>query len=309
MTANSSYPPIVLKSAARTSVGQVRENNEDSVHLWASEHFALAIVADGMGGAAAGEEASRLAVEAVANGLVTAENRSRDYLQSLTSDFIISKLREAVRTGNHNILTRAQEDPDLRGMGTTTTLAFVRYDQAVVAHVGDSRAYLVQEHGSSITQVTADHSFVEALVAAGQITPQQAEDHPMRHVLYRALGQSDDLDVDVYTVRLYPGDRLVLCSDGLTRHVHPAEIGQIALVDAEPGAVCDTLIQLANSRGGEDNISVVVIRIEADPAAPAGQRPPTQRSIALEDEDTMRLTGQDLSSARSLIDEDAPTEP
>src|SRR5690606_33698150 len=122
--------------------------------------------------------------------------------------------------------------------------------EAIIAHVGDSRAYQIDGATQRITQITADHSFVEALLAAGHITPEQAEDHPMRNVLYRALGQAEDLDVDIYTVRLEIGDRLVLCSDGLTRHVKPEEIARLALADGNPSRSSQSLIDLANSRGG-----------------------------------------------------------
>lgn len=304
---SAKYPPVLLKSAARTSVGKVRENNEDSVHLWGSDHFTLAVVADGMGGAAAGEEASRMAVDAIENGLVTPENRSREFLQSLTDEFVVTKLREAIRAGNASIVHYATKNPELHGMGTTTTLAFIRYDQAIVAHVGDSRAYLVQEQGGTITQVTADHSFVEALVAAGQITLEQAEEHPMRHVLYRALGQAEELEVDVYSVRLFTGDRLVLCSDGLTRHVRPQEIARIVLNNADPALACDRLIQLTNERGGEDNVSVIVIRLEADTGAASSAEATIKRGreaggtgvlgrvIALDEEDTLELKRRDAN--------------
>lgn len=295
------YPPVLLKSAARTSVGKVRDNNEDSIHLWAADHFALAVVADGMGGAAAGEEASRMAVEAIEKGLVDSDNRTREFLQTLTDEFVTAKLREAVRAGNASIVRYAADNPELYGMGTTTTLAFVRYDQALLAHVGDSRAYLVQEQGGTITQVTADHSFVEALVAAGQITIEQAEEHPMRHVLYRALGQTEELDVDVYSVRLFAGDRLVLCSDGLTRHVRPQEIARIVLNNPDPGMACDRLIQLTNERGGEDNVSVIVIRLEAE--TDAGNLPKRDtastgilgRVVVLDEDDTLEIKRKDLN--------------
>ncbi|MFO7321420.1 MAG: Stp1/IreP family PP2C-type Ser/Thr phosphatase [Chloroflexota bacterium] len=251
-----------LHSSASTSVGQVRENNEDNVHLWLDDDLVLAIVADGMGGAAAGEEASRLAVETVQTGLALAEQSALRAFEPLADDSIAQKLRDVIRAANSDIMRRAAADPQLRGMGTTVTLAFVRNNQVIVAHVGDSRAYLVSRRDRSIHQITADHSFVEALVAAGHITQEQAEDHPMRNVLYRALGQTEDIDVDVYHSRLLPGDRLILCSDGLTRHVKSAEIATIALSDDDPDVISERLIQLTNDRGGEDNVSVVVIVLE-----------------------------------------------
>lgn len=258
---NGSGWDIHLRTGSRTSTGQVRENNEDSLHLWEASSFVLAVVADGMGGAAAGEEASRIAVEAVEDGLIALEP-DIDTLRNLSQEIIAQKLRDAIRRGNLNIVRRAAIDPEMRGMGTTVTLAFVRDMHAIVAHVGDSRAYLVDSGTRDITQITDDHSLVEALVAAGHLTHEQAEEHPLRNVLYRALGQNEEVDVDVYEAHLRLGDRLVLCSDGLTRHVKPHEIAEIALSERDPEVASQALINLANERGGEDNVSVIIIAVE-----------------------------------------------
>src|SRR5262249_50197294 len=120
----------------------------------------------------------------------------------------------------------------------------------------------------TITQITADHSFVEALVAAGHITPEQADVHPMRNVLYRALGQSEDVDIDLYHTHLDAGDRLILCSDGLTRHVKANEICDLTLFNEDPDVASQKLIDLANARGGEDNVSVIIIKVEGDVLGP-----------------------------------------
>lgn len=281
---------VRLVSSARTSVGQVRENNEDNIHLWGRAEFALAVVADGMGGAVAGEEASRIAVEAVEAALVNSEYANRESLETLSDEFIASKMQEAIHIANNNIVARTLEKPEMRGMGTTITLAFVRGTQGIVAHVGDSRAYLVEYRARRITQVTADHSFVEALVAAGHLTQEQAEDHPMKNVLYRALGQTEDIDVDVYEVQMNINDRLVLCSDGLTRHVKAPEIGDIALRNSSPEDAAAALIDLANRRGGEDNVSVIVIKVESDAEEDVNDISTVEmRPINISDEDTLRL--------------------
>lgn len=253
-----------LRSSARTSIGQVRQNNEDNVHLWQQDEAVLAIVADGMGGAVAGEEASRLAVEAIEEAMNISEQPDLKRFEALDEEKIAQRLREIIRVANQDIMRRAADMPELRGMGTTATLALVRDHQAIVAHVGDSRAYLVSRRDQDIVQVTADHSFVEALVAAGHITQEQAEDHPMKNVLYRALGQTEDVDVDVYFVQMRPGDWLILCSDGLTRHVKPFEIARFALGSDDPDTVSERLIDLANERGGEDNVSVICIFVDDD---------------------------------------------
>lgn len=251
---------IRLRSSARTSIGQVRENNEDNVRLWMDDEFVVAVVADGMGGAVAGEEASRIAVETLQQGkfLQTPDETPL----SLNDDQAVSWLCDSIRTANTNIVQRASTNPELRGMGTTMTLAYVRSNHAIIAHVGDSRAYLVDGHTRRITQITADHSFVEALVAAGHLTHEQAEEHPMRNVLYRALGQNEEVDVDVYEAHLRTGDRLVLCSDGLTRHVKAHEIANVVSEQDDPEVASQMMIDMANARGGEDNVSVIIVSLD-----------------------------------------------
>lgn len=290
------YPEqeIRLRSSARTSIGQVRENNEDNIHLWTHDNFVLAIVADGMGGAAAGEEASRIAVEAIKAGFALREQRS----DSLEDSVVTERLRQAIHAANISIVQKAAASPEMKGMGTTVTLAFVRGTYAIVAHVGDSRAYLVDGEDRTITQITSDHSFVEALLVAGHITPEQAEDHPMKNVLYRALGQAEDIDVDMYYKRLHVGDRLILCSDGLTRHVKPDEIAKLAMADPNPDIISQNLIDMANARGGEDNVSVIVVSVEST----AASRPTQAEAVLttpLDDDDTLVL--KDRYAMRSMI--------
>jgi protein phosphatase len=258
---------IQLRTGSHTSVGQIRKNNEDSLHLWTASGYVVAVVADGMGGAAAGEEASRLAVEAVESGLILTSPETNK-LDRKSEQTIANELSQAIRVGNQNIVARAAVDPEMRGMGTTVTLAFVRGARAIIAHVGDSRAYLVDGEMGGITQITDDHSFVEALVAAGHLTHEQAEEHPMKNVLYRALGQNEDIEVDVYETQLHSGDHIVMCSDGLTRHVKPREIAEIVLSIDDPEIASQALVDLANARGGEDNVSVIVIAVEGDDADP-----------------------------------------
>jgi PPM family protein phosphatase len=296
---------IRLRSSARTSTGQVRENNEDNIHLWTRDDFVLAVVADGMGGAAAGEEASRIAVETIKAGLTLRDQRVPDKFEHVEDATLTDKLKEAIQTANMSIMQKAANTPEMRGMGTTVTLAFVRGTYAIVAHVGDSRAYLVDGDDHSITQITSDHSFVEALLAAGHITKEQADEHPMKNVLYRALGQSEDVDVDMYYKRLHIGDRLVLCSDGLTRHVKPEEIAQLSLIDDNPDVSSQKLIDLANERGGEDNVSVIVISVEQG-ATPAAQQTDAVMLTATDEDETLVL--KDRASMRTLPDTDKLSE-
>lgn len=258
---------IRLRSSARTNRGRVRQNNEDSIHLWADTRYVLAVVADGMGGAVAGEEASRIAVETVQAEMVQGSYQTPQDYRTVDEMDLADKLEDVIVRANLNIVERAMQKPELRGMGTTLTLAFARDTEVILAHVGDSRAYLVDGHSGDISQITTDHSFVQALVDAGHITPAEAEDHPMKNVLYRALGQSEDLDIDVIPdVFLNIGDRMVLCSDGLTLHLLPDEIADLAMASDDPNVIADALVDLANERGGRDNISVIVVVVEGDVA-------------------------------------------
>ncbi len=252
----------LLRLSARTNVGKVRSNNEDSLALWSVDGLALALVADGMGGAAAGEEASRLVVEAVQASFAGTE-RGSDTLVALSEDELSKRLHAAIDQANRTVVERAKRDASRRGMGTTATLALVRNNRVFVAHVGDSRLYLVDPHDRTISQITNDHSFVQALVASGHLTADQARYHPMGHVLYRALGQSADLEIDLYRHTLRGGDRIVICSDGLTRHLEDHEIAEIVLQTENPTEATLDLVELTNERGGEDNVSVVVLQVDS----------------------------------------------
>lgn len=257
---------IRLVTSARTDKGRVRQNNEDSIDLWEAGQFVLAVVADGMGGAAAGEEASRIAIETVRKKMTDDHHKAPDDYDEDDEDSLVEKLVDVVKAANLNIVERAEIEPSLKGMGTTMTLAFARKSYLTLVHVGDSRAYQVDGHDGSIRQLTADHSFVQALVDAGHITQEEAESHPMKNVLYRALGQDPHIDVDSYSdLRLHIGDRLVLCSDGLTLHVKPQEIAQVVMDNAKPEDATKKLLEMANGRGGKDNISVIVIGVENIP--------------------------------------------
>lgn len=287
---------IRLRGGSCTSVGQVRENNEDNLHLWLRDTFVVAIVADGMWGAAAGEEASRLAVETVESGFLR-DDQMR--FQAMADDLIRIEMRAAIREANAVIVNRAAGNPELRGMGTTVTMAFVRGSHVIIGHVGDSRAYHVEGSSRTITQVTVDHSFVEALIAAGHLTQEQAEEHPMQHVLYRALGQGDDIDVDIYETRVRASDRLVLCSDGLTRHVKPNEIAEIVLGTDDPTVAAERLIERANALGGVDNVSSVVLIVDSIQDDEATMELNRLASLPLEDE-TLRLTFSDDDTHEGL---------
>ena len=226
-----------------TDVGRVRRGNEDSVVVFEPSVY---VVADGMGGEAAGEVASHLLVDTVRQTLAG----SRDIVEN--------SLRQAVLAANDVILTCVAETPAYQGMGTTATLLHIDEDerQACWAHVGDSRLYLLRD-GAALQRVTRDHSYVEDLVAQGSITEDEAKVHPRRNLLTRAVGVDRDLSVDTGRLALKGGDVLLLATDGLMKHVSDEEIAELLL--AENANPAQTLIQRALDAGGSDNITAVVV--------------------------------------------------
>jgi len=254
----------VIYSCAVTNVGMVRGNNEDNVQIWTFGKTTLGMVADGMGGAAGGEEASRLTVEAVQQGFIDNLPADPQNWLSIPEKEVAQMLSHTLMLANQAIIDRAAADHQLHGMGTTATLVLLNGMRAIFAHIGDSRAYLFDSESQHINQVSNDHSFVEALVESGHLTRDQAEIHPMRNVLYRALGQKPDneVEIDIYMRDLNIGDRLVLCSDGLPRHLKSFEIGDIVRAGTQADEIAQQLIDLANERGGEDNVSAVVLMVE-----------------------------------------------
>lgn len=229
---------FVIGSA--TDVGRARaaKANEDSFLV--VDEAGVYAVADGMGGHRAGEVASAAAVRAVEESFGGG-----------------APLAEAVAVANAEVFAQARANPEMRGMGTTVTAVQVGQQSWHFAHVGDSRAYLFRD--GQLTQVTEDHSLVEELVREGRLTPEEAAVHPQRSIITRALGVDEAVDVDTYDVDLYAGDRVLMCSDGLTSMLRDASISKILKAQADPQAAADKLVDAANDAGGEDNITVVVI--------------------------------------------------
>jgi serine/threonine protein phosphatase PrpC len=238
---------VTIRSAFLTDVGRVRERNEDA--CFAGDH--VFAVADGLGGHRAGEVASDLALGPV---------RALDELEPKDA---AGKVADAVRQGNLAVHEHAQQDEELRGMGTTMTAVVISGDTAYIAHVGDSRCYLVR--GDAITQLSRDHTLVARMVSEGRLTPEQAEAHPQRSVLTRALGAERDVDVDESRITLTDGDRLVICSDGLTGMLSDEEIRAHTSGGADLEEICQGLVDDANDRGGVDNISVVLVDVAGEP--------------------------------------------
>ena len=245
-----------LRVGAATSVGMMRPINEDA--YLAKSDQGLFVVCDGMGGAAAGEVASRLAVDTI--GACLNGGDDDDATTDVKSAYHARTIRlgEALRKANLAIIARARGDEAHAGMGTTVVGAWVDDGVVSVAHVGDSRAYLATAAG--FESVTSDHSLVEAQVQAGLIDREQSLKSEHQNVLLRALGRDADVVIDLTEVTVAAGDRLLLCSDGLTRMVQDAQLaGALERFRGDPQGACDHLIEAANNAGGPDNITVVVV--------------------------------------------------
>jgi PPM family protein phosphatase len=237
---------VTLRSGYLTHPGRKRRHNEDSyVH-----EPPLFAIADGMGGAKAGEIASGLAVDAL---------REPHEGDGDAEDRVVALIQEA----NRRVYQRATEDAEASGMGTTMTAALVGHDFVTIGHVGDSRAYLVRD--GELEQLTDDHSLVGELIRSGKLTPEEAEVHPQRSVITRALGTDPEVDVDIFFVETRPDDIFLLCSDGLTGMVSDRTI--LKILDDNRGdlqAAAKALVAAANRGGGEDNITVVLFALDGD---------------------------------------------
>lgn len=259
-----STPRVVdYQSGRRTDVGRERTLNEDSMLVLesnrliqsTSQPIGIYLVADGMGGHAAGEVASMTIVNTISRkasvellNTQLGEHTELDYGQWLL---------HAIQDANNEVLQiRRATGTDL---GSTMVAALLVSNTAYIAHVGDSRAYLIEP--GKFTQITVDHSLVERLVASGQISAQEARTHPQRNVIYRTIGDKPEVEVDISTVKLSPGDRILLCSDGLTGMVPDEQILEIIESSPSPQSACDALIETANNAGGEDNITIILVEV------------------------------------------------
>lgn len=226
-----------VRHAAATDIGLSRETNEDG-YLTEPPLFA---VADGMGGHMAGDVASRVALEVLSRGV----------------GLDPGALAEAVKDANREVHQQAVASPELKGMGTTITAMVARPERADIAHVGDSRAYLYR--GEVLTRLTRDHTVVERMVREGRIDREEAEHHPQRSYLERALGVEPEVEVDSYNIATQPGDRILLCTDGLTGMLNEDEIRDILQSERDPEQASKRLVSAAVEAGGSDNVTVVVV--------------------------------------------------
>jgi protein phosphatase len=278
--------PIVLQAGHFTDVGLVRDLNEDSVlalnltqyYESVQTQIGLYIVSDGMGGEAAGEVASRVTVRALAewvtDKLISASLKStrEEKIAAPTQTgglrlavanghemATTEMLKQAVMAANREVMAYAAANPQERGLGATVTVAMVVGDVLTIAHVGDSRCYLLS--GDRLEQLTEDHSLVQKMVNTGNLSRVEARSHPYRNVIYRSIGADEQIEIDIVRRKLTSGDTLMLCSDGLNGMLGDDQIRDILLVNPDPNAAAKELVVAANDAGGEDNSSVVVVRI------------------------------------------------
>lgn len=244
----------VTRVGLKTDLGCVRDNNEDKAEFYEPDdpptlaiRGSLYVVADGMGGHAAGQIASELAVKKTLT----------EYYVSPTED-ASKALEAALHSANQHVFQVASSIPGRSGMGTTLTALALVQDLAIVAHIGDSRAYLIRD--GLAKQVTDDHSWVAEQVRSGALTAEDAERSPYRNIITRCIGTQPDIEPEIYGIATSPMDTWLLCSDGLTGHVSAAELASIAC-DQAPSEACRQLVELACARGGSDNVTVLIVRI------------------------------------------------
>jgi serine/threonine protein phosphatase PrpC len=287
-----------LTAADKSDVGKQREQNEDKAYKRVESlddgDRGLFIVADGMGGYKAGEIASQLAVETISRGLesffkplpdqptikltihaqdpdetvvqnpgpASDARRTRKLSETSRNEVTEDQLKAAIQQANRAILRYGEQKPSAHGLGSTVTVVLIQNNHAFIANVGDSRTYLLR--GNALQRVTKDHSLVQKLVEANQIAPDDVYTHPQRNLIYRSLGAGHkNIEVDVFQETVQPGDTFLLCSDGLWEMVRHQELQKVLSEQRSPQKICDTLIDMANANGGEDNITAIVVHISA----------------------------------------------
>lgn len=235
----------MFRVAYMTDVGKKRTNNQDAVYV--SSEQQLFIVADGMGGHQAGEVASQSTIDAIS-----------EYIENGAAIPVNQLIEESVDSANKTVYLKSLEDESYRGMGTTCSMVIIRDDQIHTGHVGDSRIYFIDDE---IKQITTDHTLVEDLVAVGEITREEARNHPKRHVITRAVGTDPSVKLDYSKFELTETKKILICSDGLSEMVNDIELYEMINTHNIDEAV-KMLIQLANDRGGSDNISIILIELD-----------------------------------------------
>lgn len=247
----------MMEFIQRTDIGKKRAINEDYLDVVEKEQgMVLAVLADGMGGHNAGDVASELAVRF----LVDRFHKSKLLLTS-DANAVSSWLKEAYEGANERISTIAESDPSCKGMGTTLIAAVFQNNKVTFAHIGDSRVYLYSK--GEINPLTKDHSYVNVLLDSGEINEEQARTHPRKNMLMKAIGTEISIDPDILTVSVRPEEYVLICSDGLSNMVSAEQMVHVLQSEATLNAKVETLIELANEQGGEDNISLIISRVRA----------------------------------------------
>lgn len=251
-----------IRAHGKTDVGMVREHNEDSFYNGAELGFF--VVADGMGGQLAGEIASRMAVDVIRDHLERSGRGEDGMVGGIDRRYSVAanRLASAIRLANQVIHESGKSNPGWRSMGTTVVAALINGSRLAVAHVGDSRCYLVR--GGALTQLTDDHSLVAEQERQGLISKEEAAHSQIKNIITRALGEGPEVEVDLNDFDLIDGDRILLCSDGLSNMVSEQELLAIVGKENDPVQACEILIGLANSHGGRDNITAILAHYTAD---------------------------------------------
>jgi protein phosphatase len=257
-----------------TDVGRKRKHNEDAYALDLAE--GLFIVADGMGGHAAGEVAAKITVETIGEFIAATRQKEEatwPFRYNHALHFNSNRLAIAIEKANERVMAAVAAQPWLKGMGTTVVAGLLNEEILSLAHVGDSRAYLYRE--GELTRLTDDHSWVHEQVAAGILTEEEAKSHPLKNVVTRALGGGPSVAPDLRELTFSASDLFIFCSDGLTTMLGDEEISEAAAVSAEPQKLCRRLVDMANEKGGVDNITVVIVHV------PVGATRPEARSASV----------------------------
>ena len=242
-----------MRIFSKTDKGMVRDNNQDAFFAGKlGEDCFFAIVCDGMGGANAGNVASETAVKKLSEYII------KSYRKSMTNDDVCKMLKNSVESVNILIYDKALKNPELNGMGTTAVIAVAQGNNVVIAHVGDSRAYLINEE---ITQITRDHSVVQSLIESGKLSAVEAKNHPRKNVITRAIGAEESVSAECDELTLKSGDFLLLCTDGLSNFADAEDIKNAFSV-GDVSLVAERLIDIANKNGGRDNVTAVVLNAE-----------------------------------------------
>jgi len=288
--------PEAIRFFAATDVGRVREHNEDNFLV--DKKLQLFIVADGMGGHAAGEVASALAVRTIHEEIKRERQLLTDFLAGargaarVTANDVLALLDHSLQRACSRIHEEAQGDSNKRGMGTTLSLLLVLGHQGFIAHVGDSRIYLAR--GGRINQITEDHTVFNELIRRGKLTKEQIEKVAQKNAITRAVGVYERVDVDTLTIEVLPGDQFLLATDGLTGYLDDAEELRPHLSAAEGDLATKGLVNIANSRGGKDNTTVVLVRIFGDESDDRAQRVALKREVLAKMPLFARLTEREL---------------